>query len=326
MPDTMDKSGNFTSAATSFTIADTADCGRGKVIYLRPTERGLQGERTTIHLTEGFYLSVANISRARPVTELYEGAGVLKLHWRLSGPSWIGVGGRSSLTKVGVMSSGALIHPTGAIKTEVFPEASTERSVTLSCTREFLIDHIGLAPDDFTDPLAGFLRDGAKEFRIWDSRFSLAARDMAEQLIHDLDATAGTRMTAYARSLDLLNLFSDQYRLNRSRDKDAASLRLEDARNILIREFCNPPKIPDLANRVGTNATKLMHDFKQRYDQTIAAFVTELRMQKAVELIEEDAMSITQIALEVGYSYPGNFATAFKRRFGYPPNAHQASN
>ena len=316
---------SFTCAATSFAIADTADCGKGKVIYLRPTERGLQGERTTIHLTEGFYLSVANIERSRPVTELYEGAGVLKLHCRLSGPSWVGIGGKSALTKVGVMSCGALIHPTGTIKTEVFSEAGTERSVTLSCTREFLRDHIGLDPDQSHGPFADFLRDGPLEFAAWTPKFSLAFRDLAERLIQDTDATAATRMTSYARSLDLLRLFTDMYQADRQDRKDAATRRLETARDILIREYSDPPTIPDLANRIGTNGTRLMQDFKQRYGQTIAAFVTEVRMQKAVELIDSGTMSITQIALEIGYSYPGNFATAFKRHFGYSPNQYQSA-
>jgi AraC-like DNA-binding protein len=43
-------------------------------------------------------------------------------------------------------------------------------------------------------------------------------------------------------------------------------------------------------------------------------------MARARTLLLETELSITQIALEVGYEYAGNFTTAFKRYFGVPPN------
>ena len=43
---------------------------------------------------------------------------------------------------------------------------------------------------------------------------------------------------------------------------------------------------------------------------------------KAAELLSQRKMSIAEVAYEVGFSNPNNFATAFKEMYGMPPTAY----
>ena len=53
----------------------------------------------------------------------------------------------------------------------------------------------------------------------------------------------------------------------------------------------------------------------------IKAFVLHHRLQVAKQLLEHTSVSISQIALAVGYATPSGFSTTFKRHEGCTPSA-----
>jgi len=79
--------------------------------------------------------------------------------------------------------------------------------------------------------------------------------------------------------------------------------------------------IDELAHLVGTNAFKLKQGFKYIYGSSIHRFVQDERMQRARHLLLETDISIRKICIMTGYKNQSNFATAFKRKFGYPPSS-----
>ena len=62
-----------------------------------------------------------------------------------------------------------------------------------------------------------------------------------------------------------------------------------------------------------------MAGFKRLYGQTIFDYCQSRRMEHARHLLEHTELSITEISFDVGYEYPSNFTTAFKRHFGVTP-------
>ena len=78
--------------------------------------------------------------------------------------------------------------------------------------------------------------------------------------------------------------------------------------------------VDDLAHLVGTNAFKLKQGFKYLYGSSIHGFMKDERMQRARNLLLETDISIRKICIMTGYKNQANFATAFKRKFGYPPS------
>ena len=93
------------------------------------------------------------------------------------------------------------------------------------------------------------------------------------------------------------------------------------ARQILEEELINPPRIPELAKRVGTNEYDLKRNFKKTWGHTVFGYVTELRMQKALKLLKEEGKTVSETAHVVGYKNPQHFTVAFKKRFGILPSS-----
>lgn len=48
--------------------------------------------------------------------------------------------------------------------------------------------------------------------------------------------------------------------------------------------------------------------------------MTDARISRAIELLEEHELSITEIALEVGYETPSSFTARFRQRKGMTPS------
>jgi AraC-like DNA-binding protein len=53
-------------------------------------------------------------------------------------------------------------------------------------------------------------------------------------------------------------------------------------------------------------------------------FIRNIRLKKAKELLKDDAISISSIAIDCGFSDPEYFARVFKQEFGVTPNEWRA--
>ncbi|MBN2706682.1 MAG: helix-turn-helix transcriptional regulator [Deltaproteobacteria bacterium] len=97
---------------------------------------------------------------------------------------------------------------------------------------------------------------------------------------------------------------------------------IDEAVDILRRQWSDPPSIAALARRVGTNECYLKSEFRQALGLSIGEFVRKLRMERALELIEAGGQSVLETAYSVGYSNPSHFSAAFKRYHGRLPSCY----
>ncbi|WP_309243368.1 helix-turn-helix transcriptional regulator [Caballeronia sp. CLC5] len=74
-----------------------------------------------------------------------------------------------------------------------------------------------------------------------------------------------------------------------------------------------------MARQAGMSLSKLSKLFKAVEGKTMMEYLLMVRMRRALDLMREGDLSITQISYEVGYEYPANFSTAFRRFFGTSP-------
>lgn len=65
----------------------------------------------------------------------------------------------------------------------------------------------------------------------------------------------------------------------------------------------------------------LARRFRERHGISVSAYLRELRMQKAADLLLRTRLSIKHIAIRVGYQDPSRFTHFFHQRFGYAPRA-----
>ncbi len=96
---------------------------------------------------------------------------------------------------------------------------------------------------------------------------------------------------------------------------------VNDARNILEKQYATPPTIRNLARMVGMSETVLKASFKLAFGITVYGYLHNYRMSIAHNLLVDTTYSIAEIAARSGYEHASHFTTAFKRMFGVSPGA-----
>jgi AraC-like DNA-binding protein len=91
------------------------------------------------------------------------------------------------------------------------------------------------------------------------------------------------------------------------------------AREILIQQIGEPITIKELSRKVAMNECYLKKGFKEMFGTTIFDFYQSQRMEHAKYLLYEKGLSVTDVALMLGYSSISHFSTAFKKHTGLKP-------
>ncbi len=93
-----------------------------------------------------------------------------------------------------------------------------------------------------------------------------------------------------------------------------------------IHDRVNTPwTVESLAASAGMSRSAFAARFKQLLGQTPLEYVTEWRMQKAMQLLQQDDQKLIDIARSVGYESDAAFSKAFKRVVGANPGEYRKS-
>lgn len=77
--------------------------------------------------------------------------------------------------------------------------------------------------------------------------------------------------------------------------------------------------VSDLAKLSGRSVSGFQRDFKQQFNEPPKQWLIKQRVHYAKSLVEQGKLSITDIALEVGYTNISHFIKAYKNQFGETP-------
>ena len=83
-----------------------------------------------------------------------------------------------------------------------------------------------------------------------------------------------------------------------------------------------PWTVESLAGAAGMSRSAFALRFKELLRQTPVDYVTEWRMQKAIQMLQNGDKKLVEIAQKVGYESNATFSKAFKRVVGMPPVAY----
>lgn len=131
-----------------------------------------------------------------------------------------------------------------------------------------------------------------------------------------------------SRALELITYSMDQLAVPAMDRQKAVKLRSDDlervrqAEEVLMRNLENPPSLLALARQVGINRNKLSQGFRQVFGTSVFDHLRVLRLERARVLLESRQKSVTEAALDVGYTHQRNFSRAFKNHFGTNPRDH----
>ena len=86
------------------------------------------------------------------------------------------------------------------------------------------------------------------------------------------------------------------------------------------RHYTNPDlTLNDVASQANLSASHFSVVFSQETHQTFKEYLTEIRINKAKELLRMTALRSADIAYQVGYNDPHYFSSVFKKNTGFSP-------
>jgi AraC family transcriptional regulator, regulatory protein of adaptative response / methylphosphotriester-DNA alkyltransferase methyltransferase len=98
----------------------------------------------------------------------------------------------------------------------------------------------------------------------------------------------------------------------------------EDATSIVEAEYSSDLSLDDIARRVASSRRQLQRSYAEIGKTTFREHLTGVRMEKAAEMLRMRGLTVRDVAHQVGYRQPAQFAKAFRRHHGSSPSAFRS--
>jgi AraC-like DNA-binding protein len=101
----------------------------------------------------------------------------------------------------------------------------------------------------------------------------------------------------------------------------------EMAKKYIFDNYKSKVTIADICDEIGCSKSTLITGFKREYGTTVNNYITELRLNEAVNMLKMGERHIGEIASQTGFSDQSYFSKVFSAKYGIPPSeyAHDKS-
>jgi transcriptional regulator GlxA family with amidase domain len=103
--------------------------------------------------------------------------------------------------------------------------------------------------------------------------------------------------------------------------RDLALLRR--VRDRMDREYAQPLDVEALARGVNMSAGHLSRQFRLAYGESPYSYLMTRRIERAMALLRQGDLSVTEVCFAVGCSSLGTFSTRFTELVGMPPSTYR---
>lgn len=134
------------------------------------------------------------------------------------------------------------------------------------------------------------------------------------------------KMFLLSKSIELLVLSAESYSYFVNKKKVFLKNKSDKEKIIAARDLINeslncPPNLNQIAKTIGLNEYKLKRGFKEIFNNTVFGYLTEQRLNLAMQYLKDTQKTSSEIAYSLGYATPQHFSNAFKNKFGFAPNS-----
>lgn len=113
---------------------------------------------------------------------------------------------------------------------------------------------------------------------------------------------------------------------NTTLESDIQSTIVREVIQYMKDNYPHPIQIRDIATQVHMSERHVSRLFLKATNQTIKTYLTDLRLDKACNLLLKVNIPITEVARQTGYPDMRYFSTLFRRQFGITPSAFRHQN
>lgn len=100
-------------------------------------------------------------------------------------------------------------------------------------------------------------------------------------------------------------------------------VRLRNARDRIDREYALPLDVESLARGVHMSAGHFSRRFRAAYGESPYSYLMTRRIERAMALLREGELSVTEVCFEVGCSSLATFSSRFSELVGISPSAYR---
>ena len=98
---------------------------------------------------------------------------------------------------------------------------------------------------------------------------------------------------------------------------------IETVSRYIKRNHAQKITLEDICTHFGYSRSYISHAFKKRVGKSFREYLTEMRLADAESLLRYSNLSVTEIALLVGFSDSTYFSNVFKTKFGISPSSYR---
>lgn len=271
------------------------------------------------------WLSLDNYRLRERFDGLVYGEDMIKFHVRLSG--------RRSLTFDGLdmmaledRATAVLLHERDLPKTDHIFAGHDEKSITVAMSRTRMLEYLDAGGTKVPGALQDVIRRYAYTPRLATAVPTPEEIRLAREMLGCRHTGPLRKLFLEAKALELVHIVLEhlaspgESRSSSIRLTERDKRRLHQVRERLESSFMENARIEDLAREFGLNRNKLCTGFRSLFGVSIFDFTCGLRMNEARRLLCSSGMTVSEVALAVGYSSTGAFSTAFNRYFGHSPS------
>lgn len=131
------------------------------------------------------------------------------------------------------------------------------------------------------------------------------------------------RLYRKAKSYEILSLFFSESEINKPNcpflNDENVILKIKNAKEILLKNYQDPPKIQDLSTMCGLNEYQLKTAFKEIYGNSPYQYLLDYKLELSRNMLQSGKLQVNEVAYQLGYSNPSHFIEAFRKKYGTTP-------
>lgn len=162
--------------------------------------------------------------------------------------------------------------------------------------------------------------------------FEYTEDDFIDNCFYEMASAYYLKRGGNVKRLAYLYLFLNK--LTQLNVQDSVYSSREDRRDAYVNEilffidmnYTHKLTVDSISKHVGLNRSYLNSLFKEALGKTIQQYLIEFRIRKACELLENEKLSIGNIARSVGYTDPLLFSKVFKQLQAVSPSEYRKNN
>lgn len=150
----------------------------------------------------------------------------------------------------------------------------------------------------------------------------LSSHDTAVSLCNTITKVDSALISSYINVMTLLAEYLTQTNRAFTYNKELPKM----IKDYLNRNYSSRITLDVLAKKFGYCNVTLTKCFKKEFGTTIMQYLSDIRLDKAAEMITKTLTPFKQIATDCGFSDQNYFSKAFTKRFGCSPSEYKKKN